>query len=147
MNQEEILKNAYLTLGAIEIFRIIQEDMFDEIAIATPPIGVLVTALYGGLVDIQGDIIQLKETLTSNVPEIGMLQSSIEDLDPIIGCLSYEDDKGFVTDDVICNMDFIDWERLQMKIMIILEQAYQVIESLCRSTKPGIAEINTEKYK
>jgi len=36
MNQEEILKNAYLTRGAIEIFRIMQEDMFEGIAIATP---------------------------------------------------------------------------------------------------------------
>ena len=145
MNQEEILKNAYLTRGAIEIFRIMQEDMFNEIAIALPPMSFPVDALYGGLIDIQGDIIQLKEVLASDVPEVELLQSSINSLDPIIKVLSCEDDEGFISDDVVCHMDFIDWERLQMKIMIILEQAYRAIESLCRSIKAGIAEINTEK--
>ena len=42
---------------------------------------------------------------------------------------------------------FIDWERLQMKIMIILEQAYQAIGSLCNSTKQGIVEVEIKKYK
>ena len=143
MNKEETLKNAYLTRGAIEIFRIMQEDMFDEIAIATPPMSFPVTALYGGLNDIQGDIIQLKEVLASNVPELELLQSSINSLDPIIKDLSCEDDEG----EFVENMDFIDWERLQTKIMIILEQAYQAIESLCRSTKPGIVEVEIKKYK
>ena len=140
MNQEEILKNAYLARGAIEIFRIMQEDMFNEIAIATPPMSFPVEALYDGLIDIKEKIIQIKKLLASNVSEVELLQSSIKDLNPIIRDLSCEND-------VVCNADFIDWERLQTKIMLILEQAYQVIGSLCHSIKPGIVEINTEKYK
>ena len=143
MNQEEILKNAYLTRGAIDIFRIMQEDIFNEIAIATPPMSFPIEALYHGLIDIKEKIIQLKEILASNVPEVEMLQATIKDINPIIRCLSGEDDEGVF----VCNMDFIDWERLQTKIMIILEQAYRAIGSLCRSTKPGIVEVEIKKYK
>ncbi len=138
MNQEEMLKNAYVARGAIEIFRIMQEDMFDQIAIATPPMSFPVDALYHGLDDIKKKIIKLNDSLASNVSEVELLKSSIKDLNLIIRDLSGEDDEG----DFVWNMDFIGWERLQTKITIILEQAYQVIESLCRSLKPGIVKLN-----
>lgn len=138
MNQEEMLKNAYVARGAIEIFRIMQKDMFDQIAIATPPMSFPVDALYHGLDDIKKKIIKLNDSLASNVSELELLQSSIKDINPIIKDLSCEDD-------VVYDMDFIDWERLQTKTMIILEQAYQAIGSLCHSTKPGIVEVEIKK--
>ena len=98
MNQEEILKNAYLARGAIDIFRIMQEDIFNEITIALPPMSFPVEALYHGLIDIKEKIIHLKEMVASNVPEVEMLQTTIKDINPIIRCLSGEDDEGdFVT--------------------------------------------------
>ena len=122
---EKLRRNTSLARGVIENFRRMQEHLFDEISIVVPPMIFTVDALKDGLTGIKEKIVQVKDSLAWDVPEVELLQSLVNDLEPVLEITSSEDD-------FIDGMDFADWECLQKKILIILEQGDKVIDIICR---------------
>jgi len=138
---EEILKKAYLTRGAIEIFEEIKKDIFYIMKGMLPPLGAYHRCiLYTGLCDIQKRINEIDEmiALDLDVPN-DLLKTTVESMDRITE--SFLDGGDYL----VWEEDFTECEQFEMKMKIILEQAYKAIESLCHLIKPEITEIDEKK--
>lgn len=141
MDQYEVQRKIYSALGAIDVFLIMQEDLFDEIKLADP-MSFPVDALGNGLTDIKEKMRQINSILPTNTPKSNSIHSAIVELNPIAKILKKYFDVTDLTD-LYIDEDWT-WELLQNKIVNILEQAHKNLLLLSNQSKGIITEY---KYK